>query len=159
MQHNDNIELRSEKTRKIINTVPPILTRCGISFITVILILFIGFILFSPHMYMLSFDVHISKNGDVVFYVPYDQLDNIYIGMEGIIELEGYPVHIYDYFTVKIKDIDKTPIVDENGICCQIIGSLKQTKTFRVDLYPDMKGHGNLLIKTSSLWKRICNTK
>lgn len=110
-------------------------------------------------MYTLSFDVHISKNGDVVFYVPYDQLDNIYIGMEGIIELEGYPVHIYDYFTVKIKDIDKTPIVDENGICCQIIGSLKQTKTFRVDLYPDMKGHGNLLIKTSSLWKRICNTK
>lgn len=48
---NDNIELRSEKVRKLIGEIPPSLVRYGIAIITIIFIALVAAVCLLPYPY------------------------------------------------------------------------------------------------------------
>lgn len=121
MENEDNVELRSEKVRKVIGRIPPLLIRTGTAVITMLVI---GMIWGAIRIH---FPMTINGQGSVNNYkwmdksfyyaninIPYKYLYMFY-GQNRIyrVTFEGLPGNVY-YISNKCQDID-TDVKEHNG--------------------------------------------
>lgn len=98
---NRDIELRSERVRKIIGQVPPVLVRSGIGVISVIVALLLATAAFVPYPETVVSDIRLIDSRDGQMFatgeLPYSCITQINVGMKAEIELEGYDSREYAY--------------------------------------------------------------
>lgn len=105
----EDIELRSERVRKIIGQVPPIFIRCGMGVITGIIVFLLIVASFIPYPSTVEGEIvllNTSPTGvEVEGKLPYACITKIKVGMEGEVELEGYGGKDYGFLHCSVCSI------------------------------------------------------
>ena len=136
MENKKDIELRSERVRKIIGQLPPALIRFGMEIITGIIVFLLIVAFFVPYPNTVDGGIILLNVSPVEVVVeaklPYAYISQIKIGMEGKVELEGYSgkdygflhssvcsispkvitIDRYNYFSVNLK-LDYVPVMQK----------------------------------------------
>lgn len=100
MENYDNIELKSEKVRSIIGQIPPNLIRTGsgiLSSVIFLLFLFAAFISY-PESVKCKIELKSTKDSTLMLakgILPYSLFDQVMVGSEVNIELEGFNSKTY----------------------------------------------------------------
>lgn len=152
----DNIELRSEKTRQVIGTMPKGIVRYGTAIISQIIITLLIVSYFVPYPENLKATVVVKSTDDEILisaYIPYYYINSVREGMCAEIELEGYPISEYGYCTATIKQIDKT-VHHYNGTN-HFIASLIIEDSRGIKIYQDMSGTANIIILNQCILKKL----
>jgi hypothetical protein len=162
MNHNENIELRSEKVRNIIGIIPPIIIRYGIGIIISVLILLISAAFFIPYPKNLNIDIIIlsdkkSYNFYAEAYIPYSVISQIKKGMPVQIEIEGYNAHEYGYINGMVRTIDDNIVIIKNENYFVITVEIDVSSNNRYYLKEKMKGTAFVLITNESFIKYCLN--
>ena len=101
----DNIELRSEKTQKAINSTPQGFIRYGTYIISLITIALFAISYFIPYYENIKIDVMVEEiNGEVQIngLIPYSYINIIHENINAEIEFEGYSSADFGYTTAVI---------------------------------------------------------
>lgn len=76
----ERVELRSEKVRNIIGQVPPVLLRCGITVIALVLSLMVGISAVIPYQPFIDIDIVVTQSDDNTLHystrIPYGVVKN-----------------------------------------------------------------------------------
>lgn len=158
MEKDQTIELRSEKACKVIEHIPPVLVRSGITLITVILgTLFIAayFIPYPENIKGIAIveDVQNSKcYVDVI--IPYKDVYRIEKSMPVKVEWEGYDGRIFGYLNGNILQVDKRVITisGENHFKARADLVLESDKT---EIHKQMKGTAYILLSDKSVLSNL----
>lgn len=157
MDEIDNIEIRSEKTRKIIDMNPSVIIRYGTLIITIIMTaLFCGSYLFPfPENLQTDATVIIDSDGEmkVCTYIPYSYLNTIHEFMTAQIEFEGYPSSDYGYASAIIYHIEQD-VYNINGQN-YFVAYMNISESDGIIITPKMNGRGNLLISNKTILQQI----
>ncbi len=149
-----DIELRSEKTRKLIGQIPPRLVRCGTLIITVIVSALLAAAYFVPCPQKIEAEVIVTNSDSVFALVPFEYVDEIGVGMTATIEFEGYSANRFGYTEAVITEIDKG-IINQDNINFFKVRLNIVSKPFQTDLQTGQKGSASILIANESLISRI----
>lgn len=149
-----DIELRSEKTRKLIGQIPPYLVRCGTLIITVIVLALLAAAYFVPYPQKIDAKVIVTNSDSVFASVPFENVAEIEVGMTATIEFEGYSADRFGYTETVITEIDKDIINQDNTNFFKARLNIV-SKPFQTDLQTGQKGSASILIANESLISRI----
>ncbi len=115
MEKSEDIELRSEKVRKIIGEIPPSIVRCGIMIISIVVLGLLTASYFIPYPETITCKVVALDDRHAQIEVPYKFVNVVKIGDEAKIEFDGFPVETYSYKTGNVTEISRTPVVRKDG--------------------------------------------
>lgn len=157
----DNIELRSEKTRRIIGMVPSGIVRYGTLIIAAIIVALLTISYFVPYPENLQADATVAVDADgkltICMYIPYSYINTIHEGMSTEIEFEGYPSADYGYISATISHIDKN-VHDINGKN-YFKANLNYKANATIELFEGMNGAVNILTLNESFLQKILSNK
>lgn len=145
-----DIELRSEKTRKLIGQIPPRLVRCGTLIIAVIVSALLAATYFVPYPQRIDAKVVVLNNDSVFALVPFEYVAEIEVGMTATIEFEGYSANRFGYAETVVTEIDKT-IVNKEGCNYFKIRLNEDSTPFTDELQIEQKGIVAILVTNESL--------
>lgn len=152
----DNIELRSEKTKQIIGTVPSGIVRYGTLITTFVIAVFLTISYYVPYPENLQTSVVVidaDRNAKACAYIPYSYVNAINDGMSAEIEFEGYPSADYGYMSAIVSYIDKNVYSFDEYNCFMIELNIQIHNN--IELYRGMNGTANILISDQSLLKTL----
>ena len=149
-----DIELRSEKTRKLIGQIPPYLVRCGTLIITVIVLALLAAAYFVPCPQKIEAEAIVTNNDSVSALIPFEYVAEIEVGMTAAIEFEGYSAKRFGYTEAVVTEIDKG-IINQDNINFFKVSLNIVSKPFQADLRTGQKGSASILIANESLISRI----
>lgn len=155
MENKEDIELRSERVRKIIGQVPPILIRCGMEVITGIIVFLLIVAFFIPYPNTIEGEIVLLNTSPVEVVVegklPYACITQIKVGMEGKVELEGYSGKDYGFLHSSICSISPKVIT--------IDGDNYFSFSLKLDYVPvmqkGMKGKVSILLSRKTLLEHM----
>lgn len=151
----ENIELRSENIRKIIEQIPPTLIRSGIGIITLIFVLLLAAAAFVPYPETLEGEVTIEENDNENTYakglLPYTFITQIKKDMSVEIELEGFNAREYGYQHGIISYVSPEVITNNKKNYFAFIIILKENPFIQ----KGMKGHVSVILSNKTLLERI----
>lgn len=111
----DNMELRSEKVRRIIGEVPPSLVRCGILVIAIVTVGLLAASCFIHYPEMVTCKAMAVDGRSALVYVPYQYVNEVEADEEVMMEFEGFPAETYNYKIGRVDAMSKTPVVQQAG--------------------------------------------
>lgn len=149
-----DIELRSEKTRKLIGQIPPRLVRCGTLIITVIALALLAVAYFVPYPQKIVTETVVSNSDSVFALIPFEYVADIQVGTLATIEFEGYSANHFGYSEAVVTEIDKRIIIQNNTNFFKVRFNIV-SKPFQSNLQTGQKGSVSILIANKSLWKCI----
>jgi hypothetical protein len=153
----DNIELRSEKTQKAINSTPQGFIRYGTYIISLITIALFAISYFIPYYENIKIDVMVEEiNGEVQIngLIPYSYINIIHENINAEIEFEGYSSADFGYTTAVITHIDRN-IKNKSGH--NFFGVILKVKrdSCQIKLTDKMNGSAYILISNKSILQRL----
>lgn len=152
-----DIELRSEKTRKLIGQVPPRLVRSGTAIIAIIVLALFAAAYYVPYPQKIDAKMIViqsDSSNEIVALFPFDYIAEISIGMSATIEFEGYTATKLGYSEAVVSNIDKT-IVHQEGISFFKISLKIVSKPFADKLQIGQKGSIEILVSRKSLLESV----
>lgn len=152
----DNIELRSEKTRRLIGANPSGIVGYGTLLLSAVIIATLAATYFIPYPNNLQVPAKVIATEDALkvhAYIPYSYASTIYEGMKAMIEFEGYPASDYGYLATVILFIDKDVQTINNQNVFTVILDVRQSDT--ITLTCGMNGTANILISNKSLLQML----
>ncbi|RGN31393.1 HlyD family secretion protein [Bacteroides oleiciplenus] len=151
----ENIELRSENIRKIIERIPPTLIRSGIGIITLIFVLLLAAAAFVPYPETLEGEVTIEENDNENTYakglLPYTFITQVKKDMSVEIELEGFNAREYGYQHGIISYVSPEVITNNKKNYFAFIIILKENPFIQ----KGMKGYVSVILSNKTLLERI----
>lgn len=151
----ENIELRSENIRKIIERIPPTLIRSGIGIITLIFVLLLAAAAFVPYPETLEGEVTIEENDNENTYakglLPYASITQVKKEMSVEIELEGFNAREYGYQHGIISYVSPEVITNNKKNYFVFIIILKENPFMQ----KGMKGYVSVILSNKTLLERI----
>jgi len=168
-----DIELRSEKVRKIVGKVPPLLLRIGIFVVAVILLLILALAYFIPYPEYKNITVRLYSDTIIpdtisgvygVCSIPCEETGRIRKGQKVIVTLEGKDEEynpktflINGYINKIYPFIDSDSITHKESYRIEISGF---PDSLRIDknkwfLFPDRRYNGKILLSDKSVLKKI----
>lgn len=151
----ENIELRSENIRKIIERIPPTLIRSGIGIITLIFVLLLAAAAFVPYPETLEGEVTIEENDNENTYakglLPYASITQVKKDMSVEIELEGFNAREYGYQHGIISYVSPEVITNNKKNYFAFIIILKENPFMQ----KGMKGYVSVILSNKTLLERI----
>lgn len=151
----ENIELRSENIRKIIERIPPTLIRSGIGIITLIFVLLLAAAAFVPYPETLEGEVTIEENDNENTYakglLPYTFITQVKKDTSVEIELEGFNAREYGYQHGIISYVSPEVITNNKKNYFAFIIILKENPFIQ----KGMKGYVSVILSNKTLLERI----
>lgn len=157
MAEYENIELRSEKVRKIISKVPPALATGGTIYIAFLLFaLFIAAALI-PYPENIRIGIAVTsverKQIHAEAYIPFRYITRIEEGTNIHVEMEGYTAQKHGYNHGTIEKIENN-LISHNGNSYFRV-TLKLNAPFKYKVEKEMKGVATLTISDKSILQYI----
>ena len=156
MNEVDQIELRSDKVRKMIGDVPSGIVRYSISIMAIIVIGLLTVINFISYPQTLDVEAIAGEDSEVILLIPYKYINIINAGMSISIEFEGYVADIYGYqrgaidrLSEDIQSISGTNYFEAKTAA--VTGNYKVKKK--------MKGTASILISNRTIFQRLFRYK
>lgn len=150
----NEIELRSEKARKIIGYIPPVLVNSGITIITGILLILFLTAYFVPFPNNIVGTVIVREVKSSICYIdifiPYKNVSQIEKEMSVKVELEGYDAKKFGLLDGKILMVDKQVITIENKNYFKAKASLVLSR-YKPKVLNFMEGNAYMLLSNKSL--------
>jgi hypothetical protein len=156
MYTKDNIELRSEKVRKVIGKIPPFLIRIGTAIITLIMIAFALAFYTIPYPISLNVEGTVDKNMRLNINVPYKDLYLFQkprianVVYEGI---ENPPIcyHVSSYSPKLVHYKGENWFIAKVRISNSIICGIR--------IRPQMKADVSIVVSDKTLWQQIFKSR
>lgn len=152
-----DIELRSEKTRKLIGQVPPRLVRSGTVIIAIIVLALFAAAYYVPYPQKIEAEIVVIQNdstNEIAVLFPFEYVTEISIGMSATIEFEGYSAAKFGYAEAVVSYIGKT-IVNQEGLSFFKVRLNIVSKPFTDELQIGQKGSVEILVSRKSLISKI----
>lgn len=148
MEEKDNIELRSEKVRKIIGKVPPRLVRTGTVVVTVVLLALALAAYKVP--YPITVEAQGVVQGEVLrMTVPYRYLYLFDTPRKVRVSYEGHPDKEYGYV---VAHYSPTLLHTQDGNQFLAFANIKGTK----GVYRYQKASVRIVVSDKTLWQQVC---
>lgn len=162
MDEKDKIELRSEKVRRLIGQIPPVIIRAGISVILfIILILLIGSWFFKFE-YTIKTTATINQNNDSLFIelkIPANEISKIRTGQKVILDFNNIPNLYNEKLVTEIKGVpDILEITEDGGFYNAEILLKEKIKTESgrtLSIRKEIKANAEIVTEKISLFDRI----
>ncbi|NLN73888.1 MAG: hypothetical protein GX140_06550 [Bacteroidales bacterium] len=160
----NNLNLRSVKSRKIIGQIPPMLIRVGISSLFIVIFIFI------VGAYYFRFDESIRASGiiykndngyEVHINIAANQIEKIKSGQDVIIILDNIKNLYGERIKSEIQEFDKKILIKNNeGFCVIKIDlheNLKTENRKSIDFEEKTKIEAEIYINKINLYEKIIN--
>lgn len=144
----DNIELRSEKTKKMIGAVPSTIVRWGTLIISLIVIGLLTVVYFVPYPENIKVDIIVQENR-ILAYIPYDYINAIEKGMQAQIEFDDYAEK------ATITQINKKAV--KQGNMNYFTAVLMPDEDSFGELNVGGKGKANILVVNQTILQKVLN--
>ena len=152
-----DIELRSEKTRKLIGQVPPRLIRGGTAIIAIILLALFAAAYYLPYPQKIYAEMTVIQSDSSTEFValfPFEFVAEISVGMSATIEFEGYSAAKFGFAEAVVSNIDKN-IVHQEGQSFFKVKLKIVSKPFADELQIEQKGSVEILVSQKSLLESV----
>jgi len=145
----NNIELRSEKARTIIGSIPPKIVQYGITIMTVILLGLFICAYYIPYPENLKISVVIISSNDTEILIPYKYIDSIHKGSRIGLNSEGnQDGSWYSIITHKSEAVVNKSSKSYFKVYVQNINR-------KSNFTSNMKVTANILVLNKSIWQHI----
>lgn len=157
----NELELRSEKARKIIGYIPPVLVRSGITIITGILFILFLATYFVPYPENVVGTVTVHEMEPSICYIniliPYKNISQIEKDMSVKVELEGYDAKKFGLLDGKILLVDEQVITIQNKNYFKAEASLVLSQ-YKPKVLNFMKGKAYILLSNKSILSNLLDS-
>jgi len=152
----EQIELRSEKVRNIIGRIPPLLVRCGITIITVLLAGLTVAACFIPFPENVKGKVEITTDSHseikITAFIPYTEIGRVKEDMPVSIAMEGYTAERNRHLNGKVKTVYKEVYKKEEKNYCRIDLKLDNAVDY-LTMRNGMEGTATILLSDKNLMR------
>lgn len=148
MNKQDKKELRSEKVRNIIGTIPHNIVRYGTTVMAIILTGLFFAIYCIPYPENLKVNVKAIDTQKANILIPYYYINTIEVGMNVEMEFDGYPTNQYGYKRGTISSISKEIIIlqEVNYFSATVLTS---NRSYIIN--KGMKGKASILVSNKTI--------
>lgn len=157
----EQIELRSEKVRNIIGRIPPLLIRCGITLITLLIAGLATAVCFIPYPENIKGKVEVTINShseiEITAFIPYTEIGRLEEGMPVSIEMDGYNIGTDSRLNAKVKTVDKEVHRKEGKNYFRIDLKLDNAVDY-LNLRTGMEGTTTILLSDRNLMRYLLPT-